>query len=381
MAKARRVAVQNDQDDAAEQAMLAGAIADTESEIFLEAMGDGPAENDGDRSLEEMGDELGDVTDPEDGAEGDQFVDPNEMAEVDPVTGEPVEGEEEPDGGDAEFERDNAPGDPADGATIPARTDTSMLPSWRRGGQQQGVDPEVAALRERLARLEGQQQAPRGERQEQRTEDEVPDQLLHPQEWQAYQDRRTEERIALAVRTSRLEDNFRTMEQAYDREGRVEEFRFASQNLERLSNSARSGNRGDQAIVQSIINARDPAHALMQWAEDNLDLANYRASVEGNAIEQAARLLGVDPEELEGLRQSHDGQQERQGPSRQQGRGREQQAQERGQQSRQAPSGGRRLPSLNGAGSAGGRGGNSRTNDARGFDGSEGAIFDYALNG
>jgi hypothetical protein len=171
------------------------------------------------------------------------------------------------------------------------------------------------------------------------------------------------------------------MEAAYDRDGRVGEFQFAAQNLERLT---KSGNPSDGAIVRSIVNARDPAYALMQWAEDNLDLANYRASVEGNAIEQAARLLGVDPETLESLRNNGEGerptQQERQGPSRGSARGREQQSQERGQQRQQAPSGGRRLPSLNGAGSAGGRGGNSRTNDARGFDGSEGAIFDYALH-
>ena len=50
-------------DERAEEDAIVSAIADTEGEIFNEAMGDPDPENDGDRSLEEMEDPVGD--DPE----------------------------------------------------------------------------------------------------------------------------------------------------------------------------------------------------------------------------------------------------------------------------------------------------------------------------
>lgn len=346
----RRQQQQTDTSDADEQAMLASAMAATEDEIFREAIAEPEDENDGDRTLEEMGDELGDDVageDDEDAEEGE--LDPDLAAngeEVDPLE---AEGEED----DRQQEQ-------------PQR-DQSRAPSWQR--QPQAVDPEVATLRERLARLEGQQQ---GQRREQPQEQqEQPDPVLDPQGFRDALANEMRSQFRAETQQAILASNFSATHSAYDREGRGDEFVFAADALNRLSNSARSGNRSDEAIVRSIVNAPDPGYALMQWAEENLDLSARREAVARNAIENAARVLGVDPADIESL-----------APRQVEGQRRQasQQRQASGQQGRQAPQNrGRRLPSLNSAGGSG-RDGASRGLDPRGFDGSENSIFDYAVN-
>jgi hypothetical protein len=119
------------------------------------------------------------------------------------------------------------------------------------------------------------------------------------------------------------------------------------------------------------VNAPDPGYALMQWAEDTLDLENFRQEQAERNREQAARLLGVDPADLEGI-------------APQQAQRRPSESQQRGQQDRAPAQRGRgtspRLPSLNSAGGVGREGGNSRNLDPRGFDGSEESIFRDAFN-
>jgi hypothetical protein len=354
-----------------ERQAIASAVDDTENEIYLYALGEEELDNNNDRTLEDEEDPItGELVgrddfgnplddDDESGEDKQELVDPDEVTEVDPA--EVDEGLDD--------QQIAAAGEQP---SIPAR-DQAMLPSWRRPAGQ-GVDPEVAALRERLARLEGQQQAPRqdGQQQEQRpAADAMPDPVLDPNGFMQETERRAEARAQHAIRTERLETNFRSMEAAYDREGRTQEFLHARSALGRLGDNARQGNQQDAAIVRSIINAADPAYALMEWAENNLDLSTFREAEDSRLIEQAARRLGISPEALQELATGEEVQPRRADAGRvRQGNG----------EQRPAPqNNARRLPSLNSAGSASGRSGNSRDNDARGFDGSEGAIFDYAL--
>lgn len=350
----QRPAQQQDQggDD---ESLLVAAMANTESEIFAEAMGDEELELDGDRTLEEMDDPVGEETDPE----GDEGGEDDGTLQAD-ADGD----QDEPDADDGDQPGDDrARQDPAQGRE-PAARPTYRLPP---------VDPRdqrIADLEGRLARVE----APRTERQEQRQPAELPDPVLDPGGFRDAMRDQIRAENQQATRTAILESNFRATEAAYDRENRREEFELAAGQLNELSQRART-DPGAAAAVRSIVNAPDPGHALMQWAEDNLDLENFRQEQAGRRIEQAARLLGVDPADLDGFAPEP-----RQAERPRQREARQEQRQPRGQQDRQQPAqrAGKRLPSLNSAGGVGREGGNSRNLDPNGFDGSENSIFTFA---
>jgi hypothetical protein len=314
-----------------DESLLVAAMANTESEIFTEAMGDDEDENDGDTSLEQMDDPVGD--DEEDA------------------------GEEE---GDEEGQEETGDEAPQEGAREPPPQER---PSYRLPP----VDPSaqrIAELEARLARME----APRQE-QPAPPPQELPDPVLDPAGFREGMAAQMRAEYQQATRTAILENNFKATEAAYSRENRRDEFTLAASQLNELSFRARTDPNA-AATVRGIVNAPDPGYALMQWAEDTLDLENFRQEQAERNREQAARLLGVDPADLEGI-----------APQRQAPR---QDTRERGEQ-RQAPAQrGRgtspRLPSLNSAGGVGREGGNSRNLDPRGFDGSEESIFRDAFN-
>jgi hypothetical protein len=314
--------------DADDESLLVAAMANTESEIFTEAMGNDEDENDGDNSLEQMEDPVGD--DEEEGGEEEG--------------GE--EGQEEA-------------GDEPREVREPPEAPPQERPSYRLPP----VDPSaqrIAELEARLARVE----APRQE-QPAPPPQELPDPVLDPTGFREGMAAQMRAEYQQATRTAILENNFKATEAAYSRENRRDEFTLAASQLNELSFRARTDPNA-AATVRGIVNAPDPGYALMQWAEDTLDLENFRQEQAERNREQAARLLGVDPADLEGI-----------APQRQAPR---QDTRERGEQ-RQAPAQrGRRLPSLNSAGGVGREGGNSRNLDPRGFDGSEESIFRDAFN-
>jgi hypothetical protein len=307
-------------------------MANTESEIFTEAMGDDEDENDGDTSLEQMDDPVGD--DEEDA------------------------GEEE---GDEEGQEETGDEAPQEGAREPPPQER---PSYRLPP----VDPSaqrIAELEARLARME----APRQE-QPAPPPQELPDPVLDPAGFREGMAAQMRAEYQQATRTAILENNFKATEAAYSRENRRDEFTLAASQLNELSFRARTDPNA-AATVRGIVNAPDPGYALMQWAEDTLDLENFRQEQAERNREQAARLLGVDPADLEGI-------------APQQAQRRPSESQQRGQQDRAPAQRGRgtspRLPSLNSAGGVGREGGNSRNLDPRGFDGSEESIFRDAFN-
>jgi hypothetical protein len=315
-----------------DESLLVAAMANTESEIFTEAMGDDEDENDGDTSLEQMDDPVGD--DEEDA------------------------GEEE---GDEEGQEETGDEAPQEGAREPPPQER---PSYRLPP----VDPSaqrIAELEARLARME----APRQE-QPAPPPQELPDPVLDPAGFREGMAAQMRAEYQQATRTAILENNFKATEAAYSRENRRDEFTLAASQLNELSFRARTDPNA-AATVRGIVNAPDPGYALMQWAEDTLDLENFRQEQAERNREQAARLLGVDPADLEGI-------------APQQAQRRPSESQQRGQQDRAPAQRGRgtspRLPSLNSAGGVGREGGNSRNLDPRGFDGSEESIFRDAFN-
>lgn len=337
-----------------DESLLVAAMANTESEIFNEAVGDDDPENDGDTTLEEMDDPAGEEEDDEEGEEND--------AEAS------ADGDDR--GVDAEVDGDTDDDQTGDtrGRQAPAQAD-------RRQEQRRFTLPPVDARDQRIAELEGRLarvEAPRQDQQQTRQAPaELPDPVLDPAGFREGIAAQIRSENQQATRTAILESNFRSTEAAYTRENRVEEFQLAASQLNELSIRART-DPSAAAAVRSIVNAPDPGYALMQWAEDNLDLENYRQEMASNRIEQAARLLGVDPADLEGLAPA-----ERQ--PRQREAARQEQRPQRGEQRQQQPANrGRRLPSLNSAGGVGREGGNSRNLDPNGFDGSEESIFTFA---
>lgn len=352
MAKTRQPAQDTAADD---ESLLIAAMANTESEIFAEAMGDDELELDGDTSLEEMEDPAGEDAEDDDGELG-------AVAEGDPDTDQEDDGDGADDDQRGEDRLDQAPARRDDRAERPEPRRFTLPP----------VDPSAARIAEleaRLARIE----TPRPDTTTRPTPAELPDPVLDPagfREGIAAQIRAENQQ---STRTAILESNFRSTEAAYTRENRRDEFELAASQLNELSIRART-DPSAAAAVRSIVNASDPGYALMQWAEDNLDLENFRQEAAGKRIQEAARLLGVDPADLEGIapepRQAE--RQERRQETRQAPR------QMRGEQRQQPANRGRRLPSLNSAGGTGREGGNSRNLDPNGFDGSEDSIFTFA---
>jgi hypothetical protein len=319
-----------------DESLLVAAMANTESEIFTEAMGDDEDENDGDTSLEQMEDPVGDDEEDAGEEEGDE------------------EGQEEA-GDEAE--------PPREAVREPPPQDR-----WAPGYRLPPVDPSaqrISELEARLARME----APRQEQQAPPPPQELPDPVLDPTGFREGMAAQMRAEYQQATRTAILENNFKATEAAYSRENRRDEFTLAASQLNELSFRARTDPNA-AATVRGIVNAPDPGYALMQWAEDTLDLENFRQEQAERNREQAARLLGVDPADLEGI-------------APQQAQRRPSESQQRGQQDRAPAQRGRgtpRLPSLNSAGGVGREGGNSRNLDPRGFDGSEESIFRDAFN-
>lgn len=316
------------------------AVADTETEVFADALGDDELDNDGDTSLEEMGE----------GLEGDDL-------EQEPEPGEGEEGEE---GGEAEDAEDGAEAEGDGDGTADAghqrrdeRTPVDREQHDRRGvppgrlreeaqarraerERADRLDRELAETRGRLDEVSRQLSARPTPRAEQAQPDPEPDMFADPDGWKNW-NRRQVQREARELVTTELR-GFRA-EQQQEREQRLNqsleaaaqgprgfEFQAAYRSLTSLDPK----NPTDRATVQRITNSADPAQALFDWWDEN-GADEYRANI--------ARQLGYDVEgQSNGRQQRGNGQRD---------------TQQRGGDSRLQPGPGRHVtrlpPSLNSA--------------------------------
>lgn len=304
-------------DEGAEDATIVSAIADTEGEIFNEAMGDPDPDHDGDKSLEEMEDPVGE--------------DPEEIETSEDDDGESEDPEAEEDEGEEEPQRDE-------------RQD-ARVPSFRLREQTERADAlqrERDELRSRLDQLTGRvdamsRQAP-------------PQQQQRPEKPDPFADPEGHERWVTdnAIRQVQQQNFNAAMAEGLDEHG--EEFKFAHDELAKLGPNNPEGVQ----VFNRMLASRDPVRVLMRWAEPRL--SEFREQREQQALDQLAERSGLDRDTLEralAIASKATG-------TRPQ------------QQQRQT----RLMPSLNGAGGSGG----VRTRmDPRGMDGSETAIFNDAF--
>lgn len=213
-----------------ERALIGEAIAETEQEIFDDALDRDPDDNDGDTSLEEI--------------DGEDILDNDESGEEE---GEEGDGEDEAEGEEEGEET------PPETRHQPEDRGQRGIPSSRlreEADRRQAAETENRELRSRIEALErGQRQQPQP-RQDQPGRPEPPDLFADPDGRLNY------ERAQLA-----REFNERRINTSFDdarEEAGDERFVTAFQALQG-SNSP--------ALVNEILNANNPGKALMRWHE------------------------------------------------------------------------------------------------------------------
>jgi hypothetical protein len=243
----------------AESEFLTEAIRQTDQEIFDDALGLSPDENDGDTSLEQM-DEDDAPTGDEEPTDEEEGEEPDESEE-----GEGEEGEgEEP----AADDRVNDRGQ-----------DRRGVPSDRlrqEADARRVAEAETRELRARLENLERNQRQP----QQQQQQPEKPNMFDNPEGWE----QRIRSDIANEFATRHVNTS---LNDAHEEHG--EKFDAAYQSL------IRAGQSGDRQTVQQIWDSPNPGRALMRWhnrqqviRDVGTDPQAYRTKV--------ARELMQDPE-------------------------------------------------------------------------------------
>ena len=307
-----------------EEEILAGAIAGTEQEIFDEATGQAEDENNGDRSLEEMDDDI-----PGETEEGDQEPD-----------------EEEPDGESEENEEDesDAAASEEDGERPePTQSeDRGRIPSSRlreETERRRAIEQERDTLRAQLAAFQVQQQQRQQPQQEQPAK---PDIWSDPEAWAAHQ------REIIAQEFTARHVNA-ALAEAHEAHG--EEFVAAYKALTSLP----PGDPVARATVQRIWEAPNPGKALMRWHGEQQILRE--AGGDPSAYKQrVAKEIMSDPEFRRQIIAEMRGEAERGDGGR--------------------PRTSTRLPkSLNGASG----GGSVRTGDPELYNDSDASAFAYAM--
>lgn len=305
------------------------AVANTEQEVFDEAMGSDPLDNDGDTSLEEMGEGLeGEHLDADD-------VEEDVDTEIDPEDDEDDEGGEFDDereardnGRQARDERDDRRGERRDDrgderrgdrARAQARNDDervderrqdreegrdddrgeargrdrglddrddrgARVPAWRQRqeaqrrreaeGEKEDLRRELAVAKARLDDLNARVNTPKD--QSQPKTDPEPDMFADPEAWKSWQRRQLE-----ATADARVQQGFRQFEQRQTEQmnARVNEsFQQAAtaQGLVGMEfhaayaalTSLNPNDPRDRATVAEIYHAPNPARALADWFEE-----------------------------------------------------------------------------------------------------------------
>lgn len=239
----------------AERQLIGDAIAETEQEIFDDALNRDPDDNDGDRSLEEIdGEDVLDDDEPEGESEDEE-------------TGE-TEGE-----GDGKGEGDetlHAPEDEHSGQVA-----KSGVPSGRlreEAQRRQAAETRERELQSKLDQLQGRlDQFERTQRQPQRQEQDAPkepDMFADPEGWA----RNQEARLTQQFEERRINASFADAEEEHG-----DKFRTAFGDLQKT---------GNPDLVRAVVGSHNPGKTLMRWhqqqallSEIGNDPAAYRDKV------------------------------------------------------------------------------------------------------
>lgn len=265
------------------------AVANTEDEIFSDAMGDEPLENDGDTSLEEMGE----------GLEGDDLEEGDEAEET----------EAEPEGDGDEATEEEAEAAEGEEATPETPRDQQGRFEDRRGAVPSGVlreanekrraaeereaakDRQLAEMRGRLDELSIRVNAPPKPAAVQ-TKTEKPDMFAEPEKYEQWLQEQADKRAE-----AKINERFGAFEQRQqqERETRLNENLSLAANGERgfeFQAAYRAVTSLDpkvpqnRALVQRLINSPDQGKAFLDWFEDN-GAEEFRESI--------AQQLGLVP--------------------------------------------------------------------------------------
>jgi hypothetical protein len=302
-----------------EEQMVSDAIAATEKEIFAEAIGAPEADTDvgeqGDRSLEEMGNGLeGQHEDDEAADDTDADADGDDEAETgdDKPKRDEKTGQFKP---KAEGEKDGK--QPAKVEADDTADKTGKVPPGRlreeaerrrvaeealaaERAEKETIKGEVSALNKRLDDLmtavaSGKLAQPQAQPQKQAAEedDPRPDMFADPEAYEAWQDRRLARAVGQVQQTHEINRVEMSMQIAHEKHGKAfNEAYSAVINLD-------TRNPRNVQTVREIMASSNPGRALMQWhnqrktlAEVGDDPAKYREKV---AAETRAELM-KDPE-------------------------------------------------------------------------------------
>lgn len=353
-------AAEGEQSEREYQATINDAIRDTEGEIAASAFDEDEPENDGDTSLEEMGEGLeGEVEGDADGegeeeAEGDAEDGDGEGAEAD-------EGEAEPDGGDAEFERDNRGRfeQRREPAVPPGRLREQTQRATAAEERAQALERQVAEMNGRLAEISARTNAP-PQRQAAVEPKPEPDPFSDLEGWKQW-NREENSRIAREeAKTLFTQFQQQQHEQFLQRENvRVDASLSDAANGERgiefgpaylaLTTQDKRDPRA-HAAVAAVYNSPNPGKALFDWWDRNGG-PEFRERFGFEEPRPQRSVRGRGPDDRSGDRRSEQ------------------------TQPRHVIRGPQRLPSLNSA-----TGSNSqRVSDPEALDGSEESVFRSAF--
>ena len=301
-----------------EDDVIAGAIADTEQEIFDEALGQPEDDNDGDTSLEEIDDDV-----PGEEEEGDDTEPDNPDDEASAASEEDESTQQEP-------EREEQLG-PVPSARLRDET--------RR---REAIEQELATARAQLAAYQVAQQQAQQRSQPQHEQPAEPDLFSDPVAWAANEREKNMREFTARHVNASLAD-------AHEQHG--DEFTAAYKTLTSL-------NRSDpiaRATVQRVWDAPNPGKALMRWYGEQTILRE--AGGDPTAYRQkVAREIMSDPEFRKQILEDMRGEATRGDNGR--------------------PRTSTRLPkSLNGASG----GGSVRASDPELYNNSEDSVFSYAM--
>jgi hypothetical protein len=341
MAVARAAAQAAEQTEREFQTDLNHAVAETEAEIFDEATGSEPLENDADSSLEAMGDglegEVLDEADTEDDADADAALEAAEDEDED--AGEPDDGGEQ----DVRF--------------------TEVPPGVHRQEKERrrAVETENSTLREQLAAMggrfdalaaqltaltRGQPQQQTHEQQQQQQPDK-PDMFAEPERYEQWLLNRATSDALTRVWEARQAEHAQHVNQSLEQAARGErafEFTAAYNALGSLD----PRNPQHQAQVRAIYGAPDTAQALFDWWDQNGG-PQFREQILTQLMPQRQRGYGQRPGQAQGQQQDR-------------------------VQPRHEFRPGQSLPSLNGA-----AGSNSqRVTNPEFLDNTDASVFDFA---
>jgi hypothetical protein len=272
-----------------EEEIIAGAIADTEQEIFDEALGQGEDDNDGDTSLEEMDDVPGETE------AGDE-----ETSEPDKATED--EGEaDNPDDASTELdeEAEEAAQEEPDGSRRVPLARLRQETERRRAIEQErdNFRAQLAAYHAQVAHAEAQRRAAAERQDNQQSEDASIDLLFSkPADFMARERAQMRAELRHEMRSDHVNAS---LGEAHEEHGA--EFEAAYKAL----TGANAADPVARAAVQRVWEAPNPGKALMRWwgeqqilRETQGDPAAYRQRV--------AKELMSDPEFrrelLEGMR-------------------------------------------------------------------------------